>query len=49
LAGVCENRACATRDLEHEEAKVEAASVHTAFMAAFASAYARVITAENIL
>ena len=41
--------ACATRDLEHEGVKVEAASVHTAFMAALASVYAKVVAAENIL
>ncbi|MEZ4527583.1 MAG: cysteine hydrolase family protein [Desulfobacterales bacterium] len=39
--------ACATRDLEFQGMKVEAANVHAAFMAALAAVYAKVISAEQ--
>jgi len=38
--------ACATRDVEFQGIKVEAAKVHAAFMAALAAVYAKVIAAE---
>ncbi len=38
--------ACATRDVEFQGVKVEAAKVHAAFMAALAAVYAKVIRTE---
>jgi len=40
--------ACATRDLEFQGAVIAAASVHASFMAALASPYASIITAEKL-
>jgi nicotinamidase-related amidase len=40
--------ACATRELEYKGNTVKAAEVHTAFMAALAAVYARVIPAREL-
>lgn len=39
--------ACATRDLEYQGKTVKAAEVHTAFMAALAAVYAKVISIDE--
>ena len=41
--------ACATKDLEFRGSLVPAAHVHRAFMAALHAAYAKVVTAEEVL
>ena len=47
FSGVVIHDACATRDLTFGEAVIPARQVHGAFMAALASFYARVVSAED--
>jgi isochorismate hydrolase len=41
--------ACATRDLQHKGAKIEAGQVHGAFMAALSGLYAKVISVDEYI